>query len=93
MRRAAPVKRLFPAFSLVRAMRCHCFHGGRGAPGTSERVKAARSAPRSGLRALTRSRRVRELPDRKECSYEEGRSDLRQVDIIYRFFSSAIRLV
>jgi hypothetical protein len=33
----------------------------------SERVKAAVCAPRSGLRALTRSRRVRELPARKEC--------------------------
>jgi|SRR5882724_106173 len=33
----------------------------------SERVKAAVFAPRSGLRALTRSRRVRELPARKEC--------------------------
>jgi hypothetical protein len=34
---------------------------------SSERVKAARRATRSGLRALTRSRRVREFSARKEC--------------------------
>jgi len=73
------------SFAPMRAMRRHFFHGGRGAPGISGRVKAARSAPRNGCRALTRPRRVRELPARKECSYLlvlEGR----MVDVYQSFW-------
>jgi hypothetical protein len=47
-------------------------------------VFSARSAPRSGLRALTRSRRVREFLARKEC-FHLLLLEARMVDVYQAF--------